>query len=240
MDLTFRIENLSYWQYTAPDGVSEEVAVSVDKKGWPKLPHIPPMQRRRLTPFMKMALHCAYQVCENQPQALPTVFSSRHGDLTQTSALLVDLANQEDLSPTAFSLSVHNAVAGLYSILSQNKQASTTISAGINTFAMGLLEAIVRAKTLNTSVLFVHTDRVMPDIYSAFHNNEEPSHSLAMVISSQNHGVANNAALRTSTQAPSLCLNKGAVGFEQWWLSTSTKANIGESPTTLMVEKLPC
>ena len=48
---------------------------------------------------------------------LPLVFISRHGETPRTLDILSDLASEQPLSPTQFSLSVHNAVIGLWSIL---------------------------------------------------------------------------------------------------------------------------
>ena len=83
----------------------------------PKLQTIPAMQRRRLSPFAKVSLHCALEASDHHQGDLPCVFSSRHGDLNRTTKLIENVANQEELSPTQFGLSVHNAVSGLYSIM---------------------------------------------------------------------------------------------------------------------------
>ena len=52
---------------------------------------------------------------EDQPP-MPLVYASRHGETTRNFALLSDTAEQQPLSPTQFSLSVHNAIIGLWSI----------------------------------------------------------------------------------------------------------------------------
>ncbi|MEY2840859.1 MAG: hypothetical protein RJB60_3158, partial [Pseudomonadota bacterium] len=49
------------------------------------------------------------------------VFASRYGDATRSLAMLGDLVNQQALSPSSFALSVHNAVAAIYSIARGDK-----------------------------------------------------------------------------------------------------------------------
>jgi len=43
------------------------------------------------------------------------VFASRHGEADRTLAILQDLAAGAEVSPTLFSMSVHNSVPGLWS-----------------------------------------------------------------------------------------------------------------------------
>ena len=66
-----------------------------------------------------MALLVANNAVSGIKKDLPIVFSSRHGDLPKTSTLLADLADKNALSPTAFGLSVHNAIPSLFSILAK-------------------------------------------------------------------------------------------------------------------------
>ena len=89
---------------------------------WPKLDFVPAMQRRRLSPFAKMALLVADGTMQSYDSNMPIIFSSRHGDIHKTSDLLHCIAQDEELSPTAFGLSVHNAVPSLFSILTKNKK----------------------------------------------------------------------------------------------------------------------
>src|SRR4051812_6705411 len=94
----------------------------LDWKAWtpahdlqPDVSVIPAMLRRRLSPIGRAALSVIMPLADSQG-AMPLVYVSRHGDLNRTLGLLQDLALGEPLSPTAFSLSVHNATAGLFSI----------------------------------------------------------------------------------------------------------------------------
>ncbi|WP_394173868.1 beta-ketoacyl synthase chain length factor [Thalassotalea litorea] len=179
------IENLSYLLPTHV--VLEEKLTStrheLSKDQLPTLDWVPKIQRRRLSKFMKMALACAYEASITEDglvKPMQSVFTSRHGDLHKTSNLLLDLSEQEPLSPTAFSLSVHNAVAGLFTIFTANADASTTISAGANTLLMGLMDAYARIKSgMAEEMLFVHCDQVLPSIYEQYKDEIQVDHALA-------------------------------------------------------------
>ena len=61
----------------------------------PVLTQIPAMQRRRLSPFAKISLHCALAAAEGYLDSVPCVFASRHGDLQKTSKVMSDVAAKE-------------------------------------------------------------------------------------------------------------------------------------------------
>lgn len=183
MDVNIR--HLSVW-YAHCDELSIEQAVNSDETqvNWPKLAFVPAMQRRRLSPFAKMALKVANESIDGIENDLPIVFSSRHGDLPKTSTLLADLADKNAISPTAFGLSVHNAIPSLFSILTNNKQAINAISAGQDSFMMALVDTYARLKSgLADEVLFIHADQKLPETYLGFQDEQQLSHALSMVVS---------------------------------------------------------
>lgn len=161
----------------------------------PPLKQIPAMQRRRLSPFAKLALHCALEAADSVLETVPTVFASRHGDLHKTSQLIANVANKEALSPTQFGLSVHNAVAGQFSIFTNNKAPSTATSAGEDSFFMALIDAVCKLKTNDyDSILLVYTDEIVPDIYKSYVMQNEVSVGSALLIEKPKLG-ANNMSL---------------------------------------------
>ena len=195
--MKLHLESISSWSTSGaaktnkPDGIQQKSSV------WPKLEFVPAMQRRRLSPFAKIALYTAENAL-SAPSTLPEtsesetpepsaqvdiIFSSRHGDLHKTSALLTDIAAEQDISPTAFSTSVHNAVPGLYSILKQNKQAINAISAGKDSFFYAFVDAYARLKSGRANkLLIVHVDRELPELYSQFQDEQQVDHAVAMVV----------------------------------------------------------
>jgi len=168
----------------------------------PALKQIPAMQRRRLSPFAKMALHCALEASGDQASSVASVFASRHGDLHKTSKLISDVAQQEALSPTQFGLSVHNAVGGQFSIYTKNKAPLTAISAGEDTFLMAITDAVCKLHSNDyESILVVYTDEVVPEIYQPYIKQCEVSLGVALLIEKSQQGepsihldVAANAA----------------------------------------------
>lgn len=152
----------------------------------PSLKQIPAMQRRRLSRFAKLTMECVLNVITDEENDLPCVFSSRHGDLHKTSKLIEDVAQKNDLSPTHFGLSVHNAVAGLYSIFSKNKQPMTATSAGEDSFLMALIDGYAKLESQNLDkILIVYTDEVVPKKYKPYVSDVEKTISIALILKRQ-------------------------------------------------------
>ncbi len=140
--------------------------------------------RRKLSSLAKMSLKVAND-CSGDIPCVHLVYASRHGDLNRTTAMLGDLADEEPLSPTAFSMSVLNAFAGVYSILKNEQLPSISLSAGESSFGFGLLEACLQlASNPETPVLFVYSDEPAPSIYGVS-KEEFDSHAIAILLSSE-------------------------------------------------------
>ncbi|TQV87867.1 beta-ketoacyl synthase chain length factor [Aliikangiella coralliicola] len=150
----------------------------------PDFSQIPAMKRRRMSSLSKMAVTTGIN-CLSESQSHPKcVFASRHGELTRTVKILESIANQEDISPTDFSLSVHNTSLGLFSILTQNKQPATTVAGGVDTFGYGLLEScVLMSRFPDSKVLFVYHDEPLPDKYSEFKFGPKESICIALLLS---------------------------------------------------------
>lgn len=172
------------WQQWATDNFSYQ-----NEDDLPPLKEIPAMQRRRLSRFAKLTMQCVLDVLSDEDCDLPCVFSSRHGDLHKTSKLIEDVANKNDLSPTHFGLSVHNAVAGLYSIFSSNKQPMTATSAGEDSLLMALVDGYAKLESQQLDkILVVYTDEVVPDKYSQYVADVEKTMSVALILKREKSG----------------------------------------------------
>jgi hypothetical protein len=121
-----------------------------------------PTERRRAPDTVAIALEVAMKACEaagRAPRELASVFASRYGDLPICDYMCSTLASTPALcSPTKFHNSVHNAASGYWTIGTGSHAPSTALLAGENTFAAGLLEAIVQALADRTAVLLVAYD----------------------------------------------------------------------------------
>ncbi|NQZ09646.1 MAG: beta-ketoacyl synthase chain length factor [Algicola sp.] len=186
--MQFKIKNITalapglqtpvQWQTWATNPVFLDTQVSV-----PKLDFIPMMQRRRLSKFARLCCFTLYELT-TEKTALPMVFVSRFGDLVKTNELIEDVVGNQTLSPTKFALSVHNAVAGQYSILTDNKQPSTTIAAGIDSFHMGLCDAVARLKQSDhDELIMVCTETITPEKYTPYITEQQIDHSVAILLS---------------------------------------------------------
>lgn len=153
---SFRV--LGWSARLAPHGAADWARVA---GGAPAAPGLPPMLRRRLTPVGAAILGAAGDA--GADGATRYVFCSRHGEITRTLRLLRALATEADISPADFSLSVHNALAGLLSIAHAAHAGHTAIAAGTDSFAAGLIEAValLRAEPARP-VLLVYGDEALP------------------------------------------------------------------------------
>jgi hypothetical protein len=111
------------------------------------------------------------------------VFCSQHGELPRTRELLATIVNGGELSPMSFSQSVHNASAGLYTIVKQSRAPATSLAAGASTFAYGWIEAEAYLKSgPGRRVLLVSYDEVLPREYRAYSRQQQRSYALALLL----------------------------------------------------------
>lgn len=153
---------------------------------------LPPSERRRSSPTVRLAIATAEQAL--QRTALPApgmslVFSSPEAAGVITHQLCEALAGSREVSPTQFSNSVHNAPSGYYSIAMNAKLGATSVCHGPWSFAAGLLAAAVQARCEGMPVLYVCYDSPLPAPLSEAMPVVEPT-AIALVIGP---GVADGA-----------------------------------------------
>lgn len=128
---------------------------------------LPPAERRRVGALVKIALAVGREaVAQSQRDAgtLANVFSASSGDGDNCHAICETLAGAERLiSPTRFHNSVHNAAAGYWGIAMKCMAPSTSLCAHDGSFAAGLLEAAVQARSSQTAILLVASDAPYPE-----------------------------------------------------------------------------
>ena len=184
--ISFTLENWSAWA-PALDGPAawRDWAKAdqdfPDEEGAPDVSDLPAGLRRRLSKLGKIALRVAMDIeTDGSPRV---VFSSRNGNVTQMLSLLQSLAVGEPVSPTGFGMSVHNALAGMLSIITKNREAHTAIAAGNESLCMGLLEALMLLEEDPTEpVLLVHCDETLPEFYAPFQDLSVPVGAVAMLL----------------------------------------------------------
>lgn len=167
---------------------------------------IPAMMRRRLNATGKQVISCIQQLAFQNNT--PAVFCSRHGELGRSIQLLAPLANGEPLSPTHFSLSVHNALAGIWSIGTGNTANISAIAAGATPVVAALTEAwtIMQAEGCDEIVCVIY-DEQPPQPYTESVAATSGCNILALTLSApsaDNHVNLNLKSLNSrSEQNPS-------------------------------------
>lgn len=139
------------------------------------------MQRRRLSRLARMAFHVAWPLAE-ACGPVPMVFACRHGETPRTLAILGDLARGEPLSPTQFSLSVHNAIIGLWSIQRGDCSEMTALAAAGDGLEHAILEACGLLAEGAPAVLLVIAEETPPELYAPFIDDVPFSYAVALLL----------------------------------------------------------
>jgi hypothetical protein len=160
------------------------------------------MTRRRVDALGRHALQAAYWGQPARPEMassttsdsapdgnMPVIFASRHGDTGRSYQLLRDLAAGEPLSPTSFSLSVHNAIGALYSIDRRDTANYQAIAAGPATVEMALVEAAGLLADGASEVLVVHYEAPLAEAYTVFADEPEATYAWAWRVGAPIEGA---------------------------------------------------
>ncbi|MFA0438689.1 3-oxoacyl-ACP synthase [Vibrio sp. 10N.286.49.C2] len=185
--------------HTPQDWITLSVTNQWPKEGDIEVNHIPAMMRRRMSSLSKLAVQCALELMKDQSIDY-IVFSSRHGELHRSSALIKDIISGEDASPMAFSQSVHNTAAGLATIAAKRPIPVTSIAASDNTFNSAIIEAwSYLEEHPYHRVLLVDFDEPVPDVYAQFQEQEFNGYSIGLVLS---HGNDTSFSIKQTTRPP--------------------------------------
>jgi len=134
----------------------------------PALAEVPAMQRRRIERLGRMAIQTAFWCQQADDGGVPLVFASRHGDVARSMELLEALVSEEPPSPTTFGLSVHNAIAALYSILRRERGNYLALAGGMATVEAACVEVAALLADGAPEVLLVVYDAPLPAVYAGF------------------------------------------------------------------------
>jgi hypothetical protein len=167
--------SVKQWAAWAPGLVDHDAWRAWAKAPWvpsgsdtPALPEVPAMQRRRIERLGRMAIQTACWCQQAEETGMPLVFASRHGDVARSMELLEALAADEPPSPTTFGLSVHNAIAALYSILRRDRGNYVALAGGKSTVETACIEAAALLADGAPEVLLVVYDAPLPAVYADF------------------------------------------------------------------------
>jgi len=215
MSIDVIIEGIGVWSPALPGwhasqdvltGRAEPVAAAGAR---PAASLLAPAERRRAPDSVLFALEVAQQaaaMAAREGSTLRGVFASDHGDLAINDYLCATLAQTpEQLSPTKFHNSVHNAPAGYWAIATGCMASTTALSAGDCTFAAGLFEAALLARSEDAPVLFAACDLPaagpLADVVSC-----RTPFAVALVLSPRRE--RGGAALRVATHVDSAAMGQ--------------------------------
>lgn len=135
------------------------------------LSFIPANTRRRLNLFDKHVLYlinnCLMLDVEN------IILSSQFGEFDRLIKLIEQYKDMNEVSPMAFSSSIHNYALGQFSLLKQITIPTVSIAGGANSFETGLITSITDSKK---NVIYCYADNKDNDIVGVafkIKNNEK-------------------------------------------------------------------
>lgn len=124
---------------------------------------LPAMLRRRLDSAGRAT--CDILSALDPDASCPLIHASRHGDATHTLRMLEALAQAGPISPTRFSMSVHNAVLGVHSIASRHHRPLQALGACGHEFDALLYEATGYLVEGYPAVVVVFSEGPLPAAY---------------------------------------------------------------------------
>src|ERR1700754_8817 len=172
----------------------------VDGGEQPSCDFVPAMQRRRLSRLARIVMHAAWPLCADDEQ-LPFVFASRHGETTRTFAMLDEIGRDAPLSPTQFGLSVHNAIAGQWSILRGQRGESVAIAGEADTFEHAVVEAAALLDDGAPAAIVVVAEEFPAAAYEGWIDDVPFSYTLALRVSLADSGARWRLSLGENTGA---------------------------------------
>jgi hypothetical protein len=152
---------------------------------------VPKLLQRRLSPLARAVFYAA-DGCIDSEKSLPIIFSSAHGEVNKSLEMLQSMQKGEEVSPTAFSLSVHNAISGLFSMAYGCHREITVIAPGQDGIAPAFIEALGLLQEGHADeVLIVLYDEPLSDFYPSlpFALNAPAICALALKISLTGSGL---------------------------------------------------
>lgn len=152
----------------------------------PDLSGFPAMMRRRLGSLGRLAVAATDAVmASGDVSDIPVVWTSRYGDVGRSLNLLFEQARNEPLSPTAFSLSVHNAIGAQHSIARGVRANAVCVAGGACSPEAGVLEAVSLLHDSASEVILVCHDAPLPDGYARFEDGAACEYAWALRMSLQ-------------------------------------------------------
>jgi hypothetical protein len=188
----------------------------------PPVQFMPPLLRRRCSDGARAALSAAYACLGPALRAsVPVVFASRHGEAQTTLSILQSVAQAEPLSPMDFSLSVHNASSGIFSIATGNTAPASAIAARQGLVASAILEGLTQARSWGSDrFLCVFQEEPVPSQFlNASQKYPELCAFALLCREDQTSDERISLIERVSGEETERPEEVEALAFLRWWLS---------------------
>lgn len=148
----------------------------------PEAAMLPALQRRRLSTAARLMFQAAHPIAP-QDAGCPLVYASYDGEINRSFELWQQWWREGSISPTSFGLSVHNALAGQWSILRGDTHEQSAICASRDVLRTALLEACGILYDGAEQVLVVVADEPLQREYAVAPIERAPfAYALALLI----------------------------------------------------------
>ncbi|OOF40525.1 hypothetical protein BKK47_03745 [Rodentibacter mrazii] len=192
----------------------------------PKLAFLPPLKRRRLSPFARLFFESAWELL-GENKNIPVVYASSNGEINRNFDLWHSLLTEGDVSPTSFSLSVHNALVGQWSELGGVKAEITALAAKQDNLEIALLEAYLLLNEGINQVLVVVAESPLVDSYNASPVYRQPfSYALSLLVErGDDYSLALDEGVGNSSGSDNalIWVKNQYLGVKTWQTKSSTK-----------------
>ena len=111
--------------------------------------------RRKMSKLDKICIHNMSKIFT--PNIQEIVFSSEFGEFDTLNTLVQQYLINKEVSPTKFSVSVHNNINGMFALLNKLNSSYVALSAGKSSLSAGLVKSIL---SKSDNVLFCYGDTV--------------------------------------------------------------------------------
>ncbi len=182
----------------------------------PPLDFLPPLKRRRLSNAARLFFAAAWPLTE-QESNIPVVYASFNSEINRSFMLWQQLWQEGDISPTSFSLSVHNALVGQWSEIRGVKQECTAISANKDNLETALMEAYLLLNDGAQRVLVVTAESPLSEKYHVQPVFRHPfSYALALLVE---RGEQYHLSLHSQAAPQTSCIDNTLSWVKQQYLT---------------------
>ena len=144
-------------------------------------------------------------VCEQCMPLLKTepaiIAVSRHGNLTSMNKLIQCVRDREDISPTAFTYSVHNRLSSLISMFFDYRGVNGAYSSTRDGFPLALAEAVtlITKNQVDQALIVAYEDEI-PETHHPLISTPWTPHAAAFVLQKSNDTKTRYSLLRHASE----------------------------------------